>query len=523
MKEYQNENYQKSNGINQIRPKTSINKNQYQLKNNSNSKDSSKLANSNKCFMNEVKQSNNFYSHKNNSYQDRVERKKSNKHQELNKNQDEFIINEPLEKSKKNVKIFFQEINKNQNDNQQIFNQQIFNQQNKKKNRETPTGNELKPPLIIQNKNKNPNSKKGYSKSYIIKDINITAFINPPLIIIENNGNTSYINVILQIFGNIKNIKNYYLTKKDDFFMKKNELLLSCKLSQIIEDLFLRQKNGQYPDYISIPLKPFHELIVQINPIFKGKSTKNVIDFLVFFIDKLHDEDKLMHVENYSKKDLKNINNENFGDYIKYLIHNENSIIFETFSWINKKVEECWQCKNQSIKFQKYFTYDLDFEYSFNKKIYNNEKELSIMDCIIYTNENKNIYNIFCYHCNKKNNFTVSSSIHLSQSVFILLLREIENSELVKKMMNNNIKITINEYLDLSNLVENKSSYMKYTLHAIVFYDTIKKEYIAYSISPIDKNWYKYTNGKIEPAKFKYFADSFDYTILPVILFYRHI
>ena len=138
--------------------------------------------------------------------------------------------------------------------------------------------------------------------------------------------------------------------------------MLSCKLSQIIEDLFLRQKNGQYPDYKSIPLKPFHELIVQMNPIFKGKSTKNVIDFLVFFIDKLHDEDKLMHVENYSKNDLKNINNENIGDYIKYLIHNEDSIIFETFSWINKKVEECWQCKNQSIKFQKYFTYDLDFE-----------------------------------------------------------------------------------------------------------------------------------------------------------------
>ena len=501
MKEPQKKNYEKSNGNSAFRPKISFNKNQNQSKNNSN-----------------FKQSNIPYSHKNNIYQEKVERKKSNKHQESNKNEDEFLNNDFLENSKINGKFFFQE-NNNQNDYQQLF-----NQQHKQNIIQTPNGNELSPSLVIMNNNKNPNSKKGCSKSYIIKGMNINDFQNPPLIKIENNGNTSYIIVILQIFANIKNIKDYYRKKKEDsFIMKKNVLLLSFNLCKMIKDLFPTQTNGQYLGYKSVPLKPFHELIVQINPIFKGKSTKNVIDFLVFFINKLHDEDKLMHVENNCKTNLKNINNENIDDYIKYLKHNENSIIFETFSWINKKVETCWQCKNQSIKFQKYFTYDLDFEYSFNQKIINNEKELSIMDCIKYTNAKKNIYNIFCYHCNKKNNFSVTSSIHLSQSVFILLLREIENSDLIKKMMNSNIKIKIDEELDLSNLVENKTSYKRYTLHAIVFYDITKKEYIDYSVSPIDRNWYKYTNGKIESVKFDYFADSFDYKILPVVLFYRHI
>jgi len=59
------------------------------------------------------------------------------------------------------------------------------------------------------------------------------------------------------------------------------------------------------------------------------------------------------------KTDFKDINS-----YLKYLItnHENENIIFQTFSWINKKVERCWECHNETTTFSTYYTYDLDLE-----------------------------------------------------------------------------------------------------------------------------------------------------------------
>ena len=88
-------------------------------------------------------------------------------------------------------------------------------------------------------------------------------------------------------------------------------------------------------------------------------------------------------------------------------------------------------------------------------------------------------------------------------------------------MIYNKITNDINENIDLSKLVENQNSFLRYTLHALILYDCEKMEYIAYCVSPIDKKWYKYINDSIIPedvCKYK-----FDYKLLPVILFYRHL
>ena len=88
-------------------------------------------------------------------------------------------------------------------------------------------------------------------------------------------------------------------------------------------------------------------------------------------------------------------------------------------------------------------------------------------------------------------------------------------------MINNKIKIEINEKIDLSKFIENKNSFFKYTLHALILYDYVKMEYLAYCVSPIDKKWYKYINDIIIPEDVNKYK--FDYKLLPVILFYRHL
>ena len=430
---------------------------------------------------------------------------------ELNKNQEIIDASKPLAMGFKygvGKNTIVSQINKNN----------ISNQEKIKRSFLTPSGNDASPMKINQNKNMN---KIGLCKSQI-QDRNIKYLLVPPLIVIENNGNTSYINVNLQILANLRNISNYYLKYIEIFKNNQNELPVSYSLAQIFMHLFPFQDICKNAIINKISLKPFHELIIKLNPVFKGKTTKNAIDFLVYSLDRLHNEDILeKYKDNINAIRINDHNN--FEDYIKYLINYENSIIFKTFAWINKKVEICWECKMETVKYQKYFTYDLDFENAFNKKIINNENEISIEDCINYTSERKNVYNAFCCNCNKKNNFYITSSIYLSQSVLVLLLREMENIDIIKKVRNSNIKININKNLDLSKLIENKQYFIKYTLHAIVYYDTIKKEYIAYCVSPINKTWYKYTNGQITEEEPTNFVNIVDDNILPVILFYRHI
>ena len=347
------------------------------------------------------------------------------------------------------------------------------------------------------------------------KKINYTNCI---LIILENNGNTTYINCSIQCLANFKNITDYYLNKLKSFKTNENNMTVTYHLSQIFSHLLPTQEYPQNP----YPLKPFHEFIIKINPIFKGKSTKNISDFFIYLLDILHKEDKKIVQKNFSNN-IDEIDSNDFTKYMEYLNNHENSIIFQKFSWINKKVDVCWGCKKEETKYQYYFTYDLDFENAFNKTVMNNKKEVSILDCIAYASEKKKIYNSFCSKCNKKNIFERISSIYLSRSILVLLIRGMEDKKMIEKIINENIKIKINQKLDLSKFIENKNaSLFNYTLHGVIFYDSEKLEYLAYSISQINERWHKYTNGEIIPCELNNFIDVFDFKTFPVILFYKH-
>ena len=60
-----------------------------------------------------------------------------------------------------------------------------------------------------------------------------------------------------------------------------------------------------------------------------------------------------------------------------------------------------------------------------------------------------------------------------------------------------------------------------YSINGLVLYDTEKLEYIAYSISPIDKKWYKYTKENIIPMDLKDIVKEYDFQLFPAILFYQ--
>lgn len=457
--------------------------------------------------------------------------KKSSKNIEKNINDINDFNN--LNNQTRKILINFQQKNEVNN----IKNYALLNNKNKSRKKNnvkyinqnyiTPENNNFlkNNKIMTKGENKNNNLHLYNYKNKIIllgkskeeeKSINFT---NPPLIVLKNNGNTTYINCSIQCLANFKNISDYYLKNLKSFKTDEYNMTVTYHLSQIFSHLFPLQEHPQNP----YSLKPFHEFIIKINPIFKGKSTKNINDFFIFLLDILHKEDKTILQKNINNN-IDEIDSHNFNKYLKYLKYHENSIIFQKFSWINKKVDVCWGCRNEEIKYQYYFTYDLDFENAFNKTIMNNKNEVSILDCIKYASEKKKIYNTFCSKCNKKNIFDRTSSIFLSQSVLVLLLRGMEDKNMIKKIINENIIIKINQNLDLSKFIEYKDvSFFNYTLHGVIFYDSEKLEYLAYCINKIDERWYKYTNGEINPCELNNFIDVFDFKTFPVLLLYRHL
>ena len=347
---------------------------------------------------------------------------------------------------------------------------------------------------LIYNKYSEKKHKNNYNLNKIDSSIGNNHY---PLIILKECGKTTFIITVLRCFSDIINISNYYLDNIIIITNNMNQMPISYVYTRILYHLFPRQN---IPSENSYSLDKFYYALTCLNPIFKGKSTKNAIDFLIYFINKLSEENKVI-----------------LGCYQKY-IQNENTKIYEEFSWTNKRIEKCWACGNERISYSKYLTYDLDFENAFNKAIFRNKNQFSLLDCINLSLEKKNLYNVFCDNCNRKNNSEKITSIeHIGNNIIFLI--RIENKEFINKIRENNFKFIINENIDLSKILKTDNS--MYYLNGVIFYDSENLEYIAYSYNQNHKKWYKYDKEKIIPIEYNFFNYKYDYKLFPVVFFLK--
>jgi hypothetical protein len=284
--------------------------------------------------------------------------------------------------------------------------------------------------------------------------------------------------------------------------------------SRIIYHFFINNES----DDNKYPINNFYYQIIKQNPIFKSKNMGKSINFLIYLLEKIHDENKQL------ANNLNLYNHKISEIFHKFFLIKEESCLLPIFTWVNRKVRICWECGKISKDFQNFFTYDIDIELILNKIMINEPKnELSIMDCINYLSERATLYNVYCRNCHQKTNFMKDSHIFLTQKVFTVLLREMENIEYINKIKNEKIKIKINESLDLSNIVKYKASNssLRYNIHGMVMFDSEKLEYIAYTINLLDGKWYKYVKENVFQVELKDFINKYDFKKFPVILFYK--
>ena len=343
---------------------------------------------------------------------------------------------------------------------------------------------------------------------------------NSILIPIKNVGNISYITMPLQCFANFKNITRGYINFPDKKKLSQNKISLS--FIEVLKNLY----QFQVPKAQFYDLKNFHQIIIKNNVYFKVNSTKNIFDFLTFFLDSLHMEQvQILGKENAIPTEEEKTNIEK---YLYFMKNNMNTIIVDNLVLIEKNSIKCNLCKNVTTYFDNHFVYDLDISNSINRAIFNDKNDLSIFDCLKFSMLPTKKYNIYCKNCANKCNFEEKKSIISSQSILTLTLNGIETKEILNKMKNYSIKIRINEKLDISELIDKEEkfeTFTKYVLHSIIYYNINTKQYISYITHTIDAKWYKYEGEKITPANdfINKIIDNIDNKIfIPVILFYRH-
>ena len=190
-----------------------------------------------------------------------------------------------------------------------------------------------------------------------------------------NIGNTCFMNSVLQIFLNIKEIKDIFLPKNSEEKRKLLSFILNTEnpeINKVVENngylvtelmnlLQLKWKRNQR----TLNPRKFKEICGEYNPIFKTSEQQDAHDFYTFVIDKLHEETNINYDSENIYKDLANsetidtteldLANECWANNIR----KNASYFYALFMGQLKSTLVCSECNTEKIKFEAFSALEL--------------------------------------------------------------------------------------------------------------------------------------------------------------------
>ena len=252
----------------------------------------------------------------------------------------------------------------------------------------------------------NLNSQRNVKK--IMEDFNY-----PPLIGLDNLGNSSYMNATLQCFCNIDKFVNYFKYNKELIeFVKKDarKEILSSSFKLLIENLWPDKFSINNTKNKSYTPKEFKNKLSLLNNV--SVEPKDLIKFI---INELHLElNKAEKISSNNKIDIRDKMNKKLMFYLfgQDFRNNDRSIISDLFFGANYNCIQCFCCKCTFYNYYKYFYFDFPLEkirifknqHLVQNDFNTNNNEINLYDCfsydqreILYRGEDQ----IFCPICNK--------------------------------------------------------------------------------------------------------------------------
>ena len=314
--------------------------------------------------------------------------------------------------------------------------------------------------------------------------------------LIDNN-NTSYLNSVLQILGNIRNLASYFLNPKNNKYIEGNHNKM--KLSFVIYRLFTHL----YPNIEKIESEKYtpyyvQQVISNYNIVYNNKDSGNPNDLIFFILECLHNElnqnknkNNLLKPNNYDKNNVIICGIKNFQNL-------NDSVIYNNLYWFKIEESKCTKCSQSSYKLLPFPLFELGILDTYNQT----RKTLTIHDCLKLYEYPKKI-KIFCQICKKyteKKNF---QKIFCAPYTFIFSL---DRKNLDPNLMQ--IPFDIEDKINIRNFVEAKDrSPYQYQLIGIVSFFITQNKYISCCMSPVDKQWYIYNDENVQQIELKNILD----------------
>ena len=345
------------------------------------------------------------------------------------------------------------------------------------------------------------------------KEFNFSRYKKVPKTGLKKLGETSYLNSVLQCLGNIYDLATYFLEPNNQSFINNN--IKTMSLSFVIERLFIHLY--PYPEKDEPEIYGNEKvlgILSNYNILYKSTKTRNPIDLINFMLYTIHNElntkksfNKVLNCDHFDRNSV-------IGSEISNFINSNDSIISNLFSYFEIKENHCTLCKKIKYEVQHFKTFDLDISNCFSK---NENKIINIYDCLNYLSNSKK-QNMQCQNCGQHCEINIFTTIYSSPNIFIFLL---DRGNFEENLMN--IQFKIEEKIDLENYIINQEAPKEYQLIGIVSISRNDKIYIGFSKSPIDNQWYKYNEEKIDLIDFNSVIDNNNNLNLyiPCILFYN--
>lgn len=366
---------------------------------------------------------------------------------------------------------------------------------------------------------------------------------------LNNLGNTCYMNSVLQAISST-DLLNYYLRKKIFKMKLKNGIkqIVLKKLRQNTnlksdEEVEISKKKLKYKfkhsmTYrlyqvikimwnINCELKPekFKRVVDTLLPQFKGYSQHDGHEFLIYLIDRLHEEIKsdiqikkiklnsstLKYIEakmnlrnliesttnetekQIHKTELKKLYNENYILDVQYeglkffqnFIKDNHSIITDLFYGIFLSEIQCEYCSNKSVSFEPFNVLQLDMEQNtdnLEELLHNYFKEGSVD------------YN--CDECKKNGTAKKTLKIHILPEKLIIQLKRFIVRGCYSRKNNFDIKFPLDNLI-LNEIIKDKV--VNYELYSIINHigDVGGGHYTNYSKNQINKDWYEFNDSSV--------------------------
>ena len=322
---------------------------------------------------------------------------------------------------------------------------------------------------------------------------------------LQNLGDTSYFNAVIQLIGNVRNLASYFINPKNKEKFENNNTTLIFVIHQLFIQLYPYPEN----EY-SILFKPniqYDAINKIISDKYNGKNIKNPNELIEIFIDCIHKE---LNTKNKITTKSDPLNKEKIiNDGLKDFINSNFSIISNSFFLSEIKSLYCSECKCFFYQLNNIPILKLDISGA-----YQNIKEpLTILKCLKHQSNKKE--NSFCSVCKDNKNMITTSNIYSSPNYFIISIdRGNKNQELM------NIPFTLENNIDISQYLENKLSPSKYELKGVVSISINENnKYICFGNSPVDNKWYLYNDENVKNIDFNNFKNY--QTYIPCILIYK--